>query len=454
MFESSPQPPLATAIKATDDALAAYASVDLDSESDRDRLDAAVELQRQIDRLTAQQLRVLDAIDRREAFTADGAITAASWLRERTRLSHADATTRVNAAQRLRHLPRLRDALASGDVTYQHVTAVTRAAVPQRIDALRSVEASLVALARDASPREVRIAVARVTDAVDRDGTDHCERFDAGPDPRRELTLLPSIDGLAEVRGTLDPLDAEALATLLDAYETPDPPDTPADRVRSAAQRRADAFSAMLKALLASHTTPAVNGYRAHILAVVDLLALLGLDTATTTSQITDEQIAAVAAVAGVDTATARRIAAAAVARTSSRSPRLRFTGPTDPATVHRLARSATVSALATMGPWRAVSVGRSMRTLPPWLRHALVAFHGHCRGPDCDRPIPWTDSHHTHAWSDGGATDLNTTIPLCRAHHQKVTLGEWTLTYDCDTGTCTWTGPDGRTIITHPPPP
>jgi hypothetical protein len=94
------------------------------------------------------------------------------------------------------------------------------------------------------------------------------------------------------------------------------------------------------------------------------------------------------------------------------------------------------------------------MRTLPPWLRTALTAIHGHCRGPDCDRPVPWSQAHHIVEWVAGGATDLNQMVPLCPGgHHATVTDHTWTMAFDPDTGICHWTGPDGQTLNTHPPP-
>lgn len=94
------------------------------------------------------------------------------------------------------------------------------------------------------------------------------------------------------------------------------------------------------------------------------------------------------------------------------------------------------------------------MRTLPAWLRAICHMVHSHCRGPDCDRPATWTQAHHQHPWDDGGDTDLNATIPLCKAHHDLVTTGRWQVAFDPDTGACTWTAGDGRTITTHPPDP
>ncbi|MDQ3707950.1 MAG: HNH endonuclease [Actinomycetota bacterium] len=399
-------------------AVDALARVDLDGECDRGVLDAAVQLQRLSNRLDGAQLRVLDVADRREAYTLDGAVTSASWLRHRARIDHGLATRLSHAAVRLRQLPKLREALAAGNITLAHVTAVTQAAVPLRMPAVIEVEDTLVGLARTAPPRDVAAAMRHVAGIVDPDGRDNpAELSESGPDERRHLDLWRGLDGLWEIRGTLDPLAGEALATVLDALDLPDPPGTAAAQRRSPGQRRADALEALARQALDAGTTPTVGGNKPHVLCVVDIATLVGEDDA------------------------------------ADRSPRLRHSGPVSAATARRLARQAKISAVLTLGPWRVVNVGRTFRTLPSWLRVALEMVHRHCRGPDCDRPVTWTEANHKTGWDQGGDTDLNATVPLCKAHHDLVTSGDWQVTYDPDTAICTWTGPTGQVIHTHPEP-
>ncbi len=397
-------------------AVDALAEVELGGETDRGVLDAAVELQRLGNRLAGGQLRVLDEVDRRDAYTLDAAVTSASWLRHRTRVDHGQASRLTRAAVRLRQLPTLGAALAAGDISLGHVTAVTQAAVPRRMAAITEVEDTLVGLARTAAPRDVAMAVRHVADITDPDGSDDPpELADSGPDERRHLDLWPTIDGLWEIRGLLDTLAGEALATALDAVDLPEPAGTPASQRRSPGQRRADALEALARRVLDTAATPTVGGSKPHLLCVVDIATLVGAD---------DE---------------------------AARSPRLRHTGPVSGATARRLARQAKISAVLTLGPWRVVNVGRAFRTLPSWLRAALEMVHRHCRGPDCDRPVTWAEAHHETAWEQGGDTDLNATVPLCKAHHDLVTAGGWRLAYDPDTAICTWTGPAGQVIHTHP---
>ncbi|MFN2556358.1 MAG: adenylate/guanylate cyclase domain-containing protein, partial [Nitriliruptorales bacterium] len=62
-----------------------------------------------------------------------------------------------------------------------------------------------------------------------------------------------------------------------------------------------------------------------------------------------------------------------------------------------------------------------------------------------------WTDAAHLDAWHQGGRTDLHRTVPACPGHHDLMDLAGWKVELDPHTATCTWTSPDGRTVIcTH----
>jgi hypothetical protein len=76
---------------------------------------------------------------------------------------------------------------------------------------------------------------------------------------------------------------------------------------------------------------------------------------------------------------------------------------------------------------------------VPHWIRKAL-----HARDHGCHTPVAWTDAHHVQPWADGGPTDLDNLILLCRFHHGLVHEGGWTIHLNAAT-TVTVTRPDGR---------
>ena len=73
----------------------------------------------------------------------------------------------------------------------------------------------------------------------------------------------------------------------------------------------------------------------------------------------------------------------------------------------------------------------------------------GRCAFPGCDRRI--TQIHHSTPWEHNGRTDLDAGIPLCWGHHHLVHEGKWTVAYNPNNGTTTFTSRDGRTIQAPP---
>ena len=91
---------------------------------------------------------------------------------------------------------------------------------------------------------------------------------------------------------------------------------------------------------------------------------------------------------------------------------------------------------------WRAIldprtslplDVGRAYRVAPHWIRKALHARDRHCRFTGCEAPAQWCDAHHLDHWIDGGRTQLERSLLLCRHHHRLVHEGGWTIEFDAD---------------------
>jgi len=91
------------------------------------------------------------------------------------------------------------------------------------------------------------------------------------------------------------------------------------------------------------------------------------------------------------------------------------------------------------------LSIGRKSRTVPPAIRRALQRRDRGCRFPGCTC-TRFVDAHHIHHWADGGETNMENLVMLCRRHHRLVheegygiktgALGEFTFTL-----------PDGRVL-------
>ncbi|SJN46579.1 putative HNH endonuclease domain protein [Microbacterium esteraromaticum] len=78
------------------------------------------------------------------------------------------------------------------------------------------------------------------------------------------------------------------------------------------------------------------------------------------------------------------------------------------------------------------LDVGREQRLYTPKQRIALAIRDGGCRWTGCDRPASYCESHHADEWQrDGGRTDIDRGILLCRYHHMQLHHGGWRIARD-----------------------
>lgn len=78
------------------------------------------------------------------------------------------------------------------------------------------------------------------------------------------------------------------------------------------------------------------------------------------------------------------------------------------------------------------LDVGREHRLFTPRQRVALATRDGGCCWRGCDRPASFCEAHHIDAWTaEGGRTDVDRGILLCRYHHMQLHHGGWRITRD-----------------------
>lgn len=114
------------------------------------------------------------------------------------------------------------------------------------------------------------------------------------------------------------------------------------------------------------------------------------------------------------------------------------------PASIRRLLCDASITPVITAGtgcdvdsladllrPHRddVLYVGRTHRVVTPRQRRALEVRDQHCAFPGCRVSPSRTEAHHVIPWEDGGLTDLDNLVLLCKAHHHAVHEGGWWLT-------------------------
>jgi hypothetical protein len=90
-------------------------------------------------------------------------------------------------------------------------------------------------------------------------------------------------------------------------------------------------------------------------------------------------------------------------------------------ATVARLACDTGVVPVLRNSDGSPLDLGREVRLYTRAQRLVIAALQGGCAKEGCDVPASFCEVHHLHHWSDGGKTDVNDGVLLCRFHHMQL---------------------------------
>ncbi|MBB5157171.1 HNH endonuclease signature motif containing protein [Saccharopolyspora phatthalungensis] len=353
-----------------------------------------------------EQLQIIAEADRRGLHAERGARSMQVWLRELLNIDHQDATTRVTVARNVEdraslygetmpaELPQTAAALSQGAISVEHarviVAGIRRLPDYARCHRVGEVEATLAGYARQMPPRELETIAERIRYLLDQDGAYHDE---ADQHEARELHYGTARDGMTVVKARLDRETGAKFVALIEPLAAPCPQTDGEKDPRSAGQRNADGFAALLDLATDSDGIPRAGGQRPHLTITIDFEDLkrgLGFPdehgmpgTLNTGRAITAEN--------------ARRIAC-----------------------------DSEVLPMVLDGAGLPLEVGRARRTAPAHLRAALLQRDGACSFPGCDRPPGTPDAHHVVSWIDGGPTELANMTMLCGSHHRTVHSQRW----------------------------
>ncbi len=332
-----------------------------------------------IDPLEAAFATGVRRFDKSGEYKADGALSVTDWLRARCKLSGGAAAERVEIARQLEKLPRTEAAFASGDLGYQHVAVMARAAEHVGAAAVRKAEATLLQSAQTMDPGQFVSVAKNFEHQIDAEGA-LAETNRAYQ--RRYLHLGEPQDGLVRLDGLLDAEGGATLKTALQPFMKPIKDDE-----RSFGQRQHDALIELCRQRGGDKRDSA--GPRPQLIIRASLDTLAGLPGAP--------------------------------------AGELEGGGTVPAATVQRYACDSAISRLMGRGELEH-ELSHATRTIPPSTRRALEARDQHCVFSGCDRRPSWCDGHHLVWWIRGGPTTLANLGLLCRAHHRLVHEGGWTL--------------------------
>src|SRR5262247_4688068 len=165
----------------------------LNPTAEMDRLgDEIAELSAHLEAATARLLDLIREFDARGGW-GNGFSSCAHWLAWRIGLALGAAREHVRVARTLGSLPRLREALARGELSYSKVRALTRVATPE-------TEERLLAIGRAGTAEHVELIV-RGCRRMDRKAeTEESARRHR----HRALHMYPDADGMVVIRGRLE----------------------------------------------------------------------------------------------------------------------------------------------------------------------------------------------------------------------------------------------------------
>ena len=275
---------------------------------------------------------------------------------------------------------------------------------------------------------------------------------------RRRAAVATTDDGMLSLSGQWSGIDAETIATAVDAFRSPDPTGIS----RNAEQRTADAVVELARAALRSGDAPSVHGIRPHVTVTIGQDALragrsgapcgdgceAAADCGRDASGECDRDVSGGNGLDALpcsgpdakdsDGQDVRRTgcrcrggsgagdaATAGVAETP-------WMGPLPFDEVRRLLADAGVSRLLLDADGAPIEAGEPVRTVPAGLWRSLAARDGGCIADGCDAPANWCDVMHLdQPYRLEGRLTIDTAGLGCRHHHRALDLYGWQVVWN-----------------------
>jgi hypothetical protein len=348
----------------------------------------------------ATQLRTMGVFEGRQVHKADGAYTAASWLRERSHLSTTESNSLARHARMIRTRPMLAHALDT--LGAGKVRTILRYTTGRTMDAFAEAEAEILQQAAQFSVDEMASIMRWWGRRVDQDGREPKSWDDC------ELSLNKTYEGDYALGGGLDGLTGAELEAALDSEA-----------------------ESIFRAGGMGDQRPLLAHRRA--------IALMALIRRALDPDIADTQVPPTVMV----TVTLEELL-----KGTGRAHLVNTGEYIDAETARRIACEAGITRIITGPRGEVLDLGRSVRSAPLRYKKALAVRDGHCVFPGCRMAPNKCSAHHILWWDrDHGPTALWNLALLCHHHHHLVHEGRWTMTRAPD-GTLEFRRPDGSLLI------
>ena len=333
-----------------------------------------------IDALEAEFAAEVRSVQKAGDHLAEGMVTVVSWLSRTCGMSARSVADRLCVGKHLEELPKVAQALASGEIGYQSAALLCH--LREKLDDKRALfdEDEMLEHARQHSVANLRFLCRYAWHVANPDGFFNEAEADYS---RRRLHVSLMADGMHCIEGVLDPVGGAAVRTALDSLAKRRGPEDDRDHK----QRMADALVEAMHHAMDEGRLPRRNGAKPHV-------------SVTTTL----EGLKCEHGAPAVD---------------------LELSLPISTRTLERIACDCAISRVL-LADSAVIDVGRATRVVSAPTRRALRTRDRGCRWPGCDRQVNWSTPHHIVAWARGGGTNLPNLVLLCYFHHRLVHEGGW----------------------------
>jgi hypothetical protein len=302
------------------------------------------------------------------------------------------------------------EALAAGDIHYQHAQTIIREGIGIPAEDRETYERSLLEAAPELTRPQLAAKARRLRERINPAAS--AERR-VKAEAKRAVWLEPAPDGMAYLSAFLPAESAVAMFDRLSRIARG--AQCPAE-ARTLTQLRADALAGLVIQDSPSLDVGHLRGIRPQVLVTVPVLTLLGA---------------------------------------GGHPGDLEGYGPIPAGVARSLAANAPGLIRLLTDPVDAavLDVGRRRYRVPKDLRTYLRVRDKTCRYPGCNRSAGTADLDHTVAWEDGGSTRPGNLACLCPKHHRMKHEAGWSVS-QLPGGVLSWRSPTGRSYTTRPEKP
>jgi len=280
-------------------------------------------------------------------------------------------------------LPATAMALAGWEIDQAHAAVIEHAlggGQARRISPEQWIvlEEQLAELARDYRPDELDRLAKQLLERLDQDGPPP----DEGEPQVNELHMSASADGAGgRIKGRLDAATYEVVARAVRGVLCP-----AADEGKTLGERQADALGEICEHALDESRLPLEGGERPHVTAILDYQWM----------------------------------------REQSRGLMFDFGGRGTAADLRALLCDCGVTPVVFDGASQPLDLGRERRCVSLAQRKAVAARDRGCAHPGCHRKPAWCRVHHIREWVNGGETNIEDLVMVCRTHHRMIHQSGW----------------------------